>query len=261
MGYNKAEMPIIQAGKLNTYYQQIGKGPVLVLLHGWANTWEAWSPLIPALSERYTLIIPDLPSFGRSETPMGGGWSTQDYAEWLSVFLQATIGSKSFVLVGHSYGGKIGVYYTSRHMQPTPKQLVLIGSSGIMNTLTPSKKIVSNLTKAAPRFLKNLLPHTFVRWFYEKIVGETDYVHANTFQKLVLRKILVEDFTDDMKNINLPTLIIWGDNDTSSPTERAEVFHRQINDSTLKMVANTGHFPHHEQPQQILAALKEFIRL
>lgn len=261
MGYNKAEMPIIQAGKISTYYQQIGKGPYLVLLHGWANTWEAWASLIPQLSDDYTLLIPDLPSFGKSATPSRTGWNTKDYAEWLGEFLRATVGARPFALVGHSYGGKVGVYYTSHNTSPMPQQLVLIGSSGVINALTPSKKLVSGVTRAIPRFMKDLLPSAVVKLFYEKVVGETDYVHANAFQKSVLHNILAEDFTDAMSNIKIPTLILWGENDTSSPTEKAEIFHRQIKNSTLQIVPGTGHFPHQEKTPVVYAALKEFIDL
>ncbi len=100
-----------------------------------------------------------------------------------------------------------------------------------------------------------------MKMFYEKIVGETDYVHANTFQKAILRNILSEDFTEDMKKIQVPTLILWGENDTASETEKAEIFHRQIANSTLKIIPDTGHFPHHEKTQVVYDALKEFIHL
>lgn len=254
-------MPIIQAGNLATYYQKIGKGPYLVLLHGWANTWEAWAPLIPKLSDDFTLLIPDLPSFGKSAAPDEKSWKTRDFAEWLRMFVTETIGNKPFALIGHSFGGKTGVFYTAHDFTPKPKQLVLIGSSGIMSTLTPSKKMISLLTKATPRFLKNLVPNSLMKLFYEKIVGETDYVHANTFQKAVLRNILSEDFTEDMKNISVQTLILWGEHDTASETEKAEIFHRQIKNSTLQIIPETGHFPHHEKTQVVYDALKEFLHI
>jgi pimeloyl-ACP methyl ester carboxylesterase len=260
MGYNTVAMPTIQAGKITTYYQRIGSGPFLVLLHGWANTWEAWSPLIAPLSEKFTLLIPDLPGFGKSSTPSELDWTTHNYASWLRDFTGATIGTKPFGAIGHSYGGKILTYYCAHMFSPIPRKIVLIGPSGVMNTLSPSKKTVSTFTKMTPRALKNLAPQSLVRWFYEHIVGETDYVHANAFQKPVLRNILAEDFTQEMAAIKTPTLILWGELDRSSPTEKAEIFHKQIRGSTLKIIANAGHFPHHEKPQEVLAALREFLK-
>ena len=78
----------VQVGGLTTKYEKIGAGPLFVLLHGWANNWEAWLPIVPALADRFTLIIPDLPGFGGSEGPQNG-WTTLEFAHWLSGFLSA----------------------------------------------------------------------------------------------------------------------------------------------------------------------------
>lgn len=251
-------MPFVSVANLNTHYQRIGKGPTLVLLHGWANTWEAWAPLIAPLAEHFTLIIPDLPGFGKSETPKDACWSTPQYANWLYTFLE-TLHLKPLALIGHSYGAKIASCFAFSLMKPAPKRLVLIGSSGIPTTLTKSKKIVAAITNMTPRFLKNALPDAVVRAFYKNIVGETDYADANRFQKATLRNILAEDFTDQLANIRIPTLILWGEHDQASPTEKAEIFHRQIRNSTLVIVPDTGHFPHHENPTAVLNALKGFL--
>lgn len=62
-------MPRLTAASVDTYYQKIGHGSTIVLLHGWRNSWQSWAPLIPELAKKYQLLIPDLPGFGKSSDP------------------------------------------------------------------------------------------------------------------------------------------------------------------------------------------------
>ena len=256
-------MPYQTSGGIRTYYQLIGKGPLLVLLHGWANRWEAWSPLVPELSTYYSLLIPDLPGFGKSVEPQTEGWTTQDYANWLSDFLPTFTKKSPYIVIGHSFGGKIGAAFCVSHRNHSqkPKQLVLIGPSGIPNTMTKKNAVLSNLTKAVPKVIKNALPKSLVKKFYEKVIGETDYAYATSFQQKTLRKILPEDMTSELKNITIPTLIIWGERDTSAQVAHAEVFHQTIPKSTLYIVKQTGHFPHIERTPEVLAYMKSWMKI
>ncbi|OGJ21718.1 MAG: hypothetical protein A2804_00145 [Candidatus Pacebacteria bacterium RIFCSPHIGHO2_01_FULL_46_10] len=256
-------MPYQISDGVRTYYQLIGKGPLLVLLHGWANRWEAWSPLIPELSKHYALLIPDLPGFGKSDEPQGEGWTTQDYAHWLSGFLSEFTKNKLYTLIGHSFGGKIGaVFCVSPHTKDQkPKRLILIGPSGIPNAMTKKNVVLSGITKAVPGVVKKVLPHAFVRKFYEKVIGETDYAYATPFQQKTLRKVLPEDITTELKNITIPTLIIWGDHDTSAQVAHAEVFHKTIPKSTLLIVKQAGHFPHIEQTEAVLEYVQSWMKI
>ncbi|MBU0576233.1 alpha/beta fold hydrolase, partial [Patescibacteria group bacterium] len=87
------------AFSIDTFYQQIGNGPIIVLLHGWGHNWETWNNLIPFLSSDFQLLIPDLPAFGQSKSPSNPQkWNLEKYVLWLDKFLKQTTNNKKIIL-------------------------------------------------------------------------------------------------------------------------------------------------------------------
>lgn len=251
-----AQMPYLQAGKIQTYYQKIGTGPTLVLLHGWGQRWDCWAPLIPTLSESFTLVLPDLPGFGQSSTPGEQGWRTADYSAWLDSFLH-TLELHPMGFIGHSYGGKVLMEYTSRRKMPHVK-LTLIAPSGIKLQESPKKQLLRRLTQSIPEALKQRLPASLKQAFYAKVVQETDYLLADDFQKATLKKILPEDYTDTAKKLPAGCLLIGGTLDTAVPPEAMRILHTSAPESQLHLL-ETGHFPFQDQPKQCISLLKEYL--
>ncbi|MEP7167059.1 MAG: alpha/beta hydrolase [Candidatus Woesebacteria bacterium] len=249
-------MAIIQVAGLATNYETVGAGPALVLLHGWANAWEAWLPIIPFLSDHYTLLIPDLPGCGRTDTPKEG-WSTPQHAKWLQDFLQAT-GQTVVGAVGHSYGGKILLEYCSGPYSHQPKKLALIDSSGIPNILNSKQKTLRLAARFTPKTIKDKITSTFRGKLYASFGADSDYVWANEFQKKTLQLILKEDYTQKLSSIAQPTLLLWGKSDTSTPLWQGETMHNLIPLNQLKTY-DAGHFPHHTYPKPVSDELCHFL--
>lgn len=250
-------MPTIQVAGLSTYYEKIGSGQTVLLLHGWANSWEAWLPIIPALSDQFTLILPDLPGCGKTQTP-ADGWTTQLHARWLESLLQ-TLDVVPETMIGHSYGGKILLEYTSGNYEFQPQKIVLIDCSGIPNILTSKQKLLQQLARMTPSFLKKRMGSQVRSKMYEKFGADSDYIVANSFQKLTLQLILKEDYTEKLANISQPTLILWGINDTSTPHWQGETMHTLIPLNQFKSY-DTGHFPHQEHPAEVVEEIQNFLR-
>ncbi len=251
-------MAFLQASGLQTYYEQVGKGPSLILLHGWANTWEAWLPIIPLLSDHFTLLIPDLPSCGKTETPKSG-WSTKDHARWLEAFITNSkfqIPNSKFFIAGHSFGGKILLEYCAGNYQPQSQKLILIDASGIPNILNYKQKIVQELAFFIPDFFKNKLPTAIKSKIYNAV--DSDYAYANDFQKQTLRIILKEDYTSKLAAIAQPTLLLWGKDDSATPLWQAESMHGLIPLNQLHTFA-AGHFPHHQFPKKVSEDICRFL--
>ncbi len=248
-------MAFVQAQGLATWYEKVGHGPTLVLLHGWANSWEAWLPLIPFLCDHYTLILPDLPGCGKTAVP-SEGWTTKQHADWFTEFLQC-IEKKPIGYIGHSYGGKILLEYCSR--VSVKEKLVLIDASGIPNRLSPKAQLLSLLAQITPGVLKNTLSGGMRKKIYHTIGVDTDDAGANVFQHQTLRLILPEDYTQRAKTISNKTLLIWGSQDTATPLWQASVLEKHIPQSEL-VVFHTGHFPHQEQPKEVSEKIIKFLK-
>lgn len=253
-------MAIVQVSGVSTSYEVMGNGPVLFLLHGWANTWEAWLPVIPYLSDAFTVVAIDLPGFGQSETP-STGWSTAEYAQWFSQFLTA-YGVKSttpFYCAGHSFGGKILAYYSAAQRSPLPSKQVLIDASGIRYELRFKQRLLRLLSRAVPHGVKQSASKHVKERIYQSFGAETDYLAANDFQKETLQKIFQEDLRSRLPSIHIPTLLIWGRLPKFPPLWHGEEFHRRISGSQLHVV-DSGHFPHHDHPADVAETISTFLK-
>lgn len=250
------DMPSIQAAGLQTNYEMIGSGPAVLLLHGWANAWEAWLPVIPFLSDHYTLIMPDLPGCGRSDTPKNG-WSTKQHALWLDDFIQK-IEQKPEAVIGHSYGGKILLEYCSGKYVYTPKKVVLLDSSGIPNILSSKQKALRLIAKYTPKMLKDTLKGSLRSKIYTSFGADSDYVWANEFQKRTLQIILKEDYTERLSSIAQPTLILWGKHDASTPLWQGETMHNLIPLNQFRTY-DADHFPHQKYPKEVSDEICRFL--
>lgn len=254
-------MASVQIQNHRVNYEKIGRGPLVVLLHGWANTWEAWLPIVPLLADHFTLVIPDLPGFGQSEGP-STGWTTDEYSTWLGAFLAAikkTVGKDIAALIGHSYGGKLASLYTSQKTSLQPSKLVLIDASGIPRSLTTKQKFLSLLAKVTPPWLKGSISSKLKGQVYSTFEADSDYLTENEAHKATLRKILKENLAKKLSFIDIPTLIIWGEKDTDTPINLGRQFHALIPESQF-VTYPTGHFPHHEQPTNVAQNIIKFIQ-
>src|SRR5258708_29470273 len=254
-------MQSVQVGGFTTTYEKIGTGPLLVLLHGWANTWEAWLPIVPPLADHFTLIIPNLPGFGDSEGPQDG-WSTYQYAVWLSEFLstiQKIYPNRHLFVAGHSFGGKMASLYEAAHFSPHIDRLVLIDASGIPVKLTPKQRTIKLAARVTPSSVKTAVSGKLRTGAYTAFGASGDYLRASAAQQKTLRKILSEDLTNDLSKIETPTLLIWGDHDTETPRSAGNIFHKQISRSALN-IYESGHFPHHYHAVRVASDITHFLQ-
>ncbi len=105
------------------HYVRAGKGDPVVLLHGWPQTWYMWRKVIPALSERYTVIAPDLRGFGQSSKPLDG-YDKRTVA--CDIYeLVTSLGFEQIFLVGHDFGGPTAYAYACAHPGDVRRLVVL----------------------------------------------------------------------------------------------------------------------------------------
>lgn len=253
-------MSIVQAHGVTTAYEIVGNGSPLVLLHGWKNTADAWLPLVPALADQYSLVLPDLPGCGKSSTP-NHAWTSLDYAQWLDDFLQAVIPKdqlQRIALCGHSHGGRTILWHASGNFKIHPRVLILIGASGMPSRLKGNQRIVSGLSKIVPAPLKGLVPQSLRRSLYTHFRLESDYLEATEFEKGTLQAILHEDITPKLASIAQPTLVIWGAHDEATPLWQGESIATLLPRAKL-ITLDADHFPHHAFPDAVSSAIRDFL--
>ena len=223
-------------------------GKTVVLLHGWGQNIEMMKPVGDSLKDNYNIIIVDLPGFGLSEEPKHV-WQVSDYAQCIYELLQSLSINKP-ILIGHSFGGKITLFYSSKY---ETEKIVVFGSP-----YTREIKKQSTKTKIL-KTLKSVPIINKLEGFAKKHIGSTDYKNASE----TMRKVLVEtvnlDITEEVKKINVPCLIIWGTNDQAVSIELARKLEKLIKDSGLIEYEGCSHYAYLERLGQTINILNSFL--
>ena len=241
------------------YSETLGsQGPTLVLLHGWGRSLEAVRQLGELLAQEHRVVILDLPGFGRSPLPFpasneGGGWGTFEYSERVKQFLDQ-IGISECILLGHSFGGRLSVRLASKYPDCV-KGLILVGSHGLKRKRPLKEEIrvrwIRSLSKTAKAIDGMIGTRIFAHYLAPRF-GSRDYNAAGDLRKTLV-KTVNEDLTEQAASIRIPTLLLWGENDTETPLDLARSFNSLIQDSQLHIFPNKGHEPFADVGSHLLA--------
>lgn len=240
-------------------YTQFGTGEKVVLfLHGWRSNKEVWTQVASSMYQVASVYALDFPGFGQSPAP-SKIFSVLDYAEVVKGFIEKLVrqpADKNVILVGHSFGGRVGIKLASQYPSILYK-LVLVDSAGF--AMDSSKKNVLNfmakLVRPAfkPKSMQNIRKKIY------KILGAEDYVATPEMQQIFLN-VVNEDLTEDMKRVSVPTLIIWGENDKETPVEFGKRMELKIKNSKLKILPNAGHFSFLDKPEEFVSIISQFVK-
>jgi pimeloyl-ACP methyl ester carboxylesterase len=260
-------------------YRTAGSGPVLLLLHGIANSSETWESVAEPLSERFTLIAPDLLGHGESATPRGD-YSLGAHASGVRDVLTA-LGHDRVTVVGHSLGGGIAMQFAYQFPERC-ERMVLVSSGGLGREVhlllraaaLPGADwvlpvITSREMLGVGRFVGGLLgkvrlgpdgdlkvlAHGFAsldnagsrQAFLHTVraVVEPGGQRVSAHDRLALAAVL-------------PTLVVWGERDSIIPVSHGEAAHEAMPGSRLEVFPDAGHMPHAHDPQRFARILAEF---
>lgn len=236
----------IEVKKLNINYTQYGEGKDIILLHGWGQNIEMMKPLGDAFSNRFRITILDLPGFGESDEP-NVPWTIDDYELMLEEFIKKN-GIKKPIVIGHSFGGRLAIRYSARN--PIEK-LVLFGS--------PCIRIQEDLPLFV-KILKQLKKISFLNEFGEymkKYIGSRDYKAASPIMRQTLVSVVNEDLSKYAREIEEPTLLIWGEYDTEAPIKDAKELEKIMVDAALITLPGT-HYAYLENLPNVVNILNNF---
>jgi pimeloyl-ACP methyl ester carboxylesterase len=262
------------------FYRAVGRGPVVVLVHGITSTSATWANVLPYLAERFTVIAPDLLGHGESAKPRGD-YSLGAYASGIRDLLVA-LGHERATFVGHSLGGGVAMqlaYQFPEHCE----RLVLVDSGGLGRDITallraaslPGSELVLPLlvnerVLGAGRLVGRLLRRVGLRVHtdLEEVLrghaslsdGEARAAFIHTLRTIVDPWGQRVDASDRLYLAQaIPFLIVWGERDPIIPVEHARAAHRLVPGSRLELFPNAGHFPHLDDPLRFVALLIDFM--
>ena len=248
-------------------YQIEGSGPPVVLLHPFPCHHEFWNPVVPVLSSRYRLIRPDLRGHGDSEIGEGPALMAKHAAD-LARGLGATgVGKAAFVC--SSIGGYILCEFW-RRFRARVTALAICDS----RPQADSVEARANRLKAAADVLE-FGAEPFFQTMIPKLIGRTtlgtrpDLVEGahRMMQKMSpadvsqVQRGMAErpDSVADLKTINVPTMIVVGEEDILTTAADGELMRQYIPASQLKIIPQAGHFAPYEQPEAIGPLLRQFL--
>lgn len=244
----------LKVNNYNIYYQNIGTGKDLVILHGWKQDVSSFWGVVDSLKQDFKIWLIDLPGFGRSDKP-DKPLTLDDFAKTVKEFIE-TQQIKKPILLGHSLGGNIGLKIALKYPSLLDK-LILENSSGIR----PKRPIYRNLIAPLVKMINHIVPNLFglkerFRYSFYKYLG-SDYYGSGELRKTLVN-ILKEDLSDEISKINTGTLIIWGEKDNQTPLDQAKKIYQSIIPSRIEIFENVGHLPHQEDPDRFINYVKDF---
>ena len=231
---------------LNINYIQYGEGNDIILLHGWGQNIEMMKPIGDNFSDRFRITILDLPGFGESDEPKET-WKIDDYELMLEEFIEK-LKIKKPIVIGHSFGGRLAIRYSARN--PIEK-LVLFGSPCIR--IQESLPLQVRALKA----IKKLPGMNSLGEYMKKYIGSRDYKAASPVMRQTLVEVVNEDLSRYAKEIEEPTLLIWGENDTEAPVNEAKELEKIMLDAALIILPGT-HYAYLENLPQVVNILNNF---
>jgi pimeloyl-ACP methyl ester carboxylesterase len=247
-------------------YTRAGRGPALVLLHGYvADGLTTWHPQIQALSDRFTVVAWDAPGVGASTDPpellgMAG------YADLLAGFV-ARLGLERPDVAGLSFGGALAIELARRHPD-VPRSLVLASAYAGWGGSLPAEICDQRLRQALSLaelgpddFVAALLPTMFSPGTSQQTVDGFGTCmrafHPVGFRAMA--RASAEDLRDALPQVEVPTLLLAGDQDVRAPLAVARELHAAIRGSHLVVLRGAGHVCNIESPDAFNAAVRRFL--
>jgi 3-oxoadipate enol-lactonase len=260
-------MESIRSDDAEIVYWILGDGPPVVLLHPFPANHEFWLPVAEPLSARYRIILPDLRGHGESAVGQGPATMDKHAADLARVMDDAH--APGAAIVGVSIGGYILFEFWRRHR-------ARVRALGLSNTKAPADRPedrTARLQSANEVLDRGTEP--FLQSMVSRVLAKsTQESHPDLVNRALgmMRKMSPEDIAevqrgiaarpdsvDTLKTVNVPTLLVTGDEDLSTGVNEAELMRQHIAGSQLRVIPKGGHYAAWEQPEEATRLLRQFL--
>jgi len=241
---------------MNLNIERYGKGEKIVFIHGSGLNTNIWHKQRDYLSSFFEVILIDLPGHGNS--PGNGCDSVEGYRD---AIFDAIKESKleGCYMVGHSLGGAIALSFAISYPQVL-KGLILIATGAKLKVFP---QLLEGILKDKEKTLREITNFAFSSKADKKLL---DYQYNESLK--CSSEVIYKDFfacdnfnvMNTINSISLPTLIICGKEDALTPPKYAEFLQKQIKNSTLVLIEDSGHVPLLERPEEVNNAIEKFIK-
>ncbi|GCE05230.1 alpha/beta fold hydrolase [Dictyobacter aurantiacus] len=258
---------------------EYGTDGAIVLLHDFPSGAFSWEGIMGQLGAlRRAVYAFDMLGFGQSDHPWPADtsvWGQADVLSYLIKDLQLT----NIVLVGHGLGGGVAQVLATRLLRPQTRALVLVNTNCYLHTfaenwpLTDMEKrrdfdaphntqledLINDLRETLPRGSAN--PQAFAKVISNYVDPWNNEIGKEILFQQVRNLIpyYLNSVSSDLRSLGKPTLIVWGERDEQIPLSYAERLHREIPQSQLVVLPNTGHLALFDAPDGVARALSDFV--
>ncbi|ALF51628.1 epoxide hydrolase [Nostoc piscinale CENA21] len=280
---NAWEHKYITTNGLKLHYVTQGTGPLMLMLHGFPEFWYSWRHQIPEFAENFQVVALDLRGYNDSEKPKAqSAYIMDEFIKDVAGVIKG-LGHEKCVLVGHDWGGAIAWCFADAHPEMLDKLIIL-------NLPHPAKfsqglSTPQQLLRSWYMFLFQLpmIPEFLLQAFDYQPIAQTiqgTAVNKNAFTESDLaayknaaaksgaltamlnyyRNVFSHFLpSKNWEIINVPTLMIWGENDTALGKELTYGTDAYVSNLQIQYIPNCGHWVQQEQPQLVNRYIRDFL--
>ena len=259
-------MEQVEVEGLRIAYERAGEGPSLLLLQGFVgDARSTWRRQIDDLSDDFTVVAWDVPGAGRSSDPPES-FRLPDYADCLAGFVDA-LGLGPVHMVGLSFGGAVALEFYRRH-SATVMSLVLAGAyagwSGSLPLEVAEQRLEQCLQASQlppTEFSATMLPTMFSTLAtngVDAFAASLTEFHPAGFRAMALA--CAADLRDVLHQVQVPTLLLYGDQDVRAPLSVGQALRAAIPNSELVIMPGVGHVSSVEAADRFNLEIRQFLR-
>ncbi|HWC13759.1 MAG TPA: alpha/beta hydrolase [Actinomycetota bacterium] len=281
----------VQAGSTEIFHREVGNGPAILMLHGFPQTGHCWRGVAERLSSRFRVLAPDVPGFGASAAPPVHDAAT--VARILFDYLEA-VDAPQAVVAGHDWGGAFALWMALdrpdrvrrlvltntafRELSPLHSWYIWLFNIPLLPELafrfTGDQILSVFLRGATPAAQRSVFEGEPLRIYQEAYSDPERVASALAYYRTVTRKALTRQVrvrlgrgvvrTDAIdgggrREIEMPTLIVWGMKDPALPPSLLRGMKRDIPQAEIVELDDVGHFVPEEAPDELATAIDAFV--
>ena len=249
---------------MELHYKVQGEGQPLLLLHGWGGQTDSFLPVANHYAATRRVYSLDFPGMGGKSPAPSVPWSVTEYTDLVAEWMRRMNLTHCDVM-GHSFGGRVGILLAATHPELVGK-LILVDAAGIIPKRGMKYYVKVYSYKAMKRiarigWLRKLLRAMGLD-LEERIrrrAGSSDYQGAPDAMRATFVRVVNQNLRPYLKDIQAPTLCIYGADDQDTPVSFGQIMEKEIPDAGLVVLQQAGHFSYLDQFPQFIRITDAFL--
>ncbi len=260
-------MQLVKSGDAQIAYRVLGEGHPVILLHPFPVNHEFWLPVAEALSTRYRVILPDLRGHGDSEIGEGPATMAKHAADLGRVMDDAEISRAP--IIGISIGGYLLFEFWRNHKNRVTALGLCNTKAQADNTEARAGRLQTAadvMERGTEPFFESMIPRVFGQTTRDMrpdlVAGALRMMRKMSTEDVAqVQRGMAEraDSVSTLKSIDVPTLLITGEEDVLTGRNEAELMRQHIPQSELRVIAKAGHYSAWEQSEEAVRVLRQFL--